>query len=213
MSWKWNSCPEMWGCALVCKTAFCNTASASRPFVLSYWHYYGKTINGLREDHSVLLLNDTVNVAARCSGLTAHLTLTSLFPPSSRQPQPLESRPRYCPGAGREWQSTRGSRRRGNHPVRELEAGTGESENQCFTSGGEWWKRCTHPGWILRIEWLFSSVWVDPSELREWEVTAGNCLTIAHSKWVSLPRSMTALNRSSFHFCSLVFDSFQLRGF
>lgn len=149
MSWKWNSCPEMWGCALVCKTAFCNTASASRPFVLSYWHYEGKIINGLREDHSVLLLNDTVNVAPRCSGLTAHLTLTSLFPPSSRQPQPLESRPRYCPGAGREWQSTRGSRRRGNHPVRELEARTSESENQCFTSGGEWWKRCTHPGWIL----------------------------------------------------------------
>lgn len=195
MSWKRNSCPEMRGCALVCKllSATLHPLHALLCFHISTTK--SKYINGLQEDHSVILWNDTVNAVPQYSGPTVHLTLC-LLPPCSRQPQPLESRSHYCPGAGREWQSTRGSRRWGSHCVWELEARTGESENQCptvFSPQEESDESCarTWAGFStvsrIRIERLFPSVWVDSSELsgETQRSPLENCLTIAQAKWVS----------------------------
>lgn len=164
----------MRGCALVCKTAFCNIAPLHALLCFHIGAAKSKYMNRLQEDHSVLLWNDTVNAVPQCPWLTVRLTLSFLLPCYSRQPQPLESRSCYCPGAGREWQSTRGSRRWGSHCVRELEARTGEFENQCltvFSPQEESDESCagTWAGFSavsrIRIERLFPSVWFDSSEL------------------------------------------------
>lgn len=116
-----------------------------------------------------------------CS-VTVNLILLFLLPSCSRQPQPLESCSRYCPGAGREWQSTRGRCRWGSHCVWELEARTGESTSQClaaFSPQEEGEERCARicaasavSG--IHIEWLIPLICVDSSELCS-EKLRGHC--------------------------------------
>lgn len=82
------------------------------------------------------------------------------------------------------------------------------SMSHCLlTSAGKWWKLCTHLGWVLHAfrdpQWAVVSLRLGcflRAEHWDSEVTVENCLTISPSKWVSLLKSMTALNRSSFQF-------------
>lgn len=174
MSWKRNSCPEMRGCALVLQNCFLQHCTPFMPFRAFILALQSQNIRTADQGIRVWLWNDMVNAAPQYSGLTLHLTLWFLLPPCSRQPQPLESSSCYCPGAGREWQSTRGSCRWGSHCVWELEARTGESQNQCltvFSPQEESAESCarTWAGFStvsrIRIERLFPTFWVDSSEL------------------------------------------------
>lgn len=161
--------PRDEGMCLSMQNCFLQHCIPFMPFVLK-GTTKSKYMNGPQEDYRVLLWNDTVNAVPQCSELTVHLTLLFFpLPPCSRQPQPLEPRARYRPGAGRERQSTRGSCRWGSHCVWELKAGTGESETQCHSVSpqGESGESCarTRAGFstVSRtgIERLFPIVLVD----------------------------------------------------
>lgn len=112
-------------CALIHKTAFCNTALVS---AFAEAQPKTKPISSLTKKST---LCPSLELKCCCSTLLLrpafdfHL-LCHLFSLCSRQPQPSQSRSRYRPGAGHERQSARNSYGRGSHCVWELKARTGE---------------------------------------------------------------------------------------